>query len=195
MKADHIADRLIDERTQRGWTQEELAERSGTSPTTISNLESRQIRRPQYRTVRKLALALNITVEELTEGPGFDLPELKAVRERHGMNRGELALRSGIPTDAIAAFEEGTRRAPINTTQLLAFALDTFTAELIFSQEAFKRFKEEDERENRRIAEQLARMAPEEIRAEVEADPVARKIRDAFAQEAERRSREQPEAG
>jgi transcriptional regulator with XRE-family HTH domain len=55
----------MDLRVQQELTQEELAAKAGTSPTTISNLESGRVARPQYRTLRKVAAALGVDVEEL----------------------------------------------------------------------------------------------------------------------------------
>ena len=56
----------MDLRAEQDLTQEELAERAGTSPTTISNLESGKIKNPHYRTLRRVATALGVGVEELT---------------------------------------------------------------------------------------------------------------------------------
>lgn len=64
-----IGDRVMDLRTERGLTQEELADRAGTSPTTISNLEGGKIKNPHYRTLRGVATALGVGVEELTGPP------------------------------------------------------------------------------------------------------------------------------
>jgi transcriptional regulator with XRE-family HTH domain len=61
-----IGNRVMDLRDQRNLTQEELAERAGTSPTTISNLESGKIKNPHYRTLRRVATALGVGVGELT---------------------------------------------------------------------------------------------------------------------------------
>lgn len=198
--------RIRQARRRAGLSQEELAKTSGVSPATVAQVELGH-RQPQGRTLRKLAAALGVEVaelveEEVNEAPkvrrqpeenakGFDLPELKAVRERRGMSRDELAFRTGVPTAIITQFEEGTKRADMDTVQLLAFTLDTFSAELIVSREQFEAFKAEDERQNRWIAEQRAKRSPEEVAADD--SPAMRKLRDAFVREDERRKRERPE--
>ncbi len=63
----HIGDRLREVRTRRLLTQEELAERAGVSPSTVVNIE-RDNREPHFRTIRKLAKALDVEpIELLTE--------------------------------------------------------------------------------------------------------------------------------
>jgi transcriptional regulator with XRE-family HTH domain len=62
-----LGDRVMDLRRARGQTQEELAKKAGTSPTTISNLESGKIKNPQRRTLRRIAAALGVSVEELED--------------------------------------------------------------------------------------------------------------------------------
>ena len=51
-------------RTERGWTQEELAERAGLSPRGIRALEQGERSRPYKHTVRVLADALNLSGQE-----------------------------------------------------------------------------------------------------------------------------------
>ena len=55
----HIGDRL-----REVLTQEELAERAGVSPSTVVNIE-RDNREPHFRTIRKLAKALDVEPTEL----------------------------------------------------------------------------------------------------------------------------------
>ncbi len=55
------------QREEREWTQEQLAEKADLDQTFISGIE-RGSRNPTIITVNKLARALKITVSELTEG-------------------------------------------------------------------------------------------------------------------------------
>jgi transcriptional regulator with XRE-family HTH domain len=55
------------QREERKWTQEQLAEKADLDQTFISGIE-RGSRNPTIITVNKLARALKITVSELTEG-------------------------------------------------------------------------------------------------------------------------------
>jgi transcriptional regulator with XRE-family HTH domain len=60
----YIGDRLREVRARRLLTQEELAEKSGVSPSTVANIE-RDHRAPHFRTIRKLAKALDVDPTEL----------------------------------------------------------------------------------------------------------------------------------
>lgn len=60
----HIGDKLRAARTRWLLTQEELAERAGVSPSTVANIE-RDNREPHFRTIRKLAKALDVDPTEL----------------------------------------------------------------------------------------------------------------------------------
>ena len=59
-------DKLRAVRTRRLLTQEELAERVGVSPSTVVNIE-RDNREPHFRTIRKLAKALDVQPKELVK--------------------------------------------------------------------------------------------------------------------------------
>jgi DNA-binding XRE family transcriptional regulator len=61
----YIGDRLREVRARRLLTQEELSEKSGVSPSTVANIE-RDHREPHFRTIRKLAKALDVDPSELT---------------------------------------------------------------------------------------------------------------------------------
>ncbi len=60
----YIGERLKATRTRRLLTQDELAERAGVSQSTIANIE-RDNAEPQFRTIRKLAKALDVDPTEL----------------------------------------------------------------------------------------------------------------------------------
>jgi transcriptional regulator with XRE-family HTH domain len=60
----YIGENLKATRTRRLLTQEELAERAGVSQSTIANIE-RDNAEPQFRTIRKLAKALDVDPTEL----------------------------------------------------------------------------------------------------------------------------------
>ena len=59
----YIGEKLKEIRTRRFLTQEELAEKAEVSHSTIVNIE-RNHAEPQFRTIRKLAKALNIDPTE-----------------------------------------------------------------------------------------------------------------------------------
>jgi transcriptional regulator with XRE-family HTH domain len=59
--------RIREKRLEKGWTQLELAEKSGVPQPTISQIESGNRRFPTYENIKKIAKALEINIEELTE--------------------------------------------------------------------------------------------------------------------------------
>ncbi len=60
----YIGKKLREVRTRRLLTQDELAEKASVSQSTIANIE-RNNAEPQFRTIRKLAKALDIDPTEL----------------------------------------------------------------------------------------------------------------------------------
>jgi transcriptional regulator with XRE-family HTH domain len=60
----YIGEQLRNIRTRRLLTQDELADKAGVSQSTIANIE-RNHAEPQFRTIRKLAKALDVDPTEL----------------------------------------------------------------------------------------------------------------------------------
>jgi transcriptional regulator with XRE-family HTH domain len=60
----YIGEQLRNARTRRLLTQDELAAKAGVSQSTIANIE-RNNAEPQFRTIRKLARALDVEPTEL----------------------------------------------------------------------------------------------------------------------------------
>ena len=60
----YIGENLKQARTRRLLTQDELAEKAGVSQSTVANIE-RDNAEPQFRTIRKLAKALDVEPTEL----------------------------------------------------------------------------------------------------------------------------------
>ena len=60
----YIGDKLKEVRTRRLLTQIELAEKSGVNPTTIVRVERNQAE-PHFRTIRKIAKALDMDPKDL----------------------------------------------------------------------------------------------------------------------------------
>ncbi|MEB4893705.1 helix-turn-helix transcriptional regulator [Bacillus thuringiensis] len=52
-------------RLQKGWTQLDLAKKSGVPQPTISQIESGERKYPTYQNIKKIAEALGIKAEEL----------------------------------------------------------------------------------------------------------------------------------
>lgn len=64
---DPLVPQLIAARTRRGWSQERLAEKAGTTQATVSRLE-RGERRPSVALLRELADALGFDVRLVARG-------------------------------------------------------------------------------------------------------------------------------
>jgi HTH-type transcriptional regulator, competence development regulator len=62
----YIGEQLRNARTRRLLTQDELAAKAGVSQSTIANIE-RNNAEPQFRTIRKLARALDVEPTELVK--------------------------------------------------------------------------------------------------------------------------------
>jgi transcriptional regulator with XRE-family HTH domain len=60
----YVGDKLREVRTRRLLTQTELSEKSGVNATTIVRIEGNQVE-PHFRTIRKLAKALDVDPTEL----------------------------------------------------------------------------------------------------------------------------------
>lgn len=65
MEKNNIADKIKNYRTQLGLTQEELAIKAKIPYTTLIKIESGQVKNPTVRTLKKIATALDITVDNL----------------------------------------------------------------------------------------------------------------------------------
>jgi transcriptional regulator with XRE-family HTH domain len=60
----HIGENLKRARFKAGLTQQELADKAGTTQTTVARIETDTVE-PEIRTIRKLAAALDIRIPEL----------------------------------------------------------------------------------------------------------------------------------
>jgi transcriptional regulator with XRE-family HTH domain len=62
----YIGKNLKDARFRAGLTQAELAEKAGTTQTTVARIE-RDAVQPEVTTIRKLAAALGVTISDLLD--------------------------------------------------------------------------------------------------------------------------------
>ena len=62
----YIGENLKDARFRAGLTQAELAEKAGTTQTTVARIE-RDAVQPEVTTIRKLAAALGVTISDLLD--------------------------------------------------------------------------------------------------------------------------------
>lgn len=59
--------KIKEKRLEKGWSQYKLAEMSGVSQPTICQIENGNRKYPTYENIKKLAKALEISIEELTD--------------------------------------------------------------------------------------------------------------------------------
>lgn len=71
---DDISERISDIRSESGLTQKELADRAGITQGALSQIENGN-RTPTLLVLRKLARALNISVEDLIGEPTYEYPD------------------------------------------------------------------------------------------------------------------------
>jgi len=65
MNKSKLAKNINKFRKERGWTQEQLAENSGVTYTTIIKLEQGVVENPTLRTLEKLAKAFEVSIDNL----------------------------------------------------------------------------------------------------------------------------------
>ncbi|WP_458358278.1 helix-turn-helix domain-containing protein [Peribacillus frigoritolerans] len=63
----NIINKIKEKRLEKGWTQFELAEKSGVPQSTISQIERGNRKYPTHENIMKIVKAMEITVEELEE--------------------------------------------------------------------------------------------------------------------------------
>jgi transcriptional regulator with XRE-family HTH domain len=72
-----IGARLFELRDSRGWTQDKVAEEAGVSHTTVVGLETGRIKDPRTVTLRRLARAFDMDLDEF-RGEGVSGPKVLA---------------------------------------------------------------------------------------------------------------------
>lgn len=60
-----MENRIQEIRWKKGWSQQQLANRSGVSKSAISALENQKIKHPSFEIIHQLAKALGVDVSEL----------------------------------------------------------------------------------------------------------------------------------
>ncbi|MBY0155442.1 helix-turn-helix domain-containing protein [uncultured Metabacillus sp.] len=81
--------RIRDKRLEKGWTQFELAERSGVPQPTISQIERGNRKHPTHKNIMKIAKALEINLEELNEMPICPNCSITKVLKTHSYDGGD----------------------------------------------------------------------------------------------------------
>ncbi|WP_274655601.1 helix-turn-helix domain-containing protein [Paenibacillus humicola] len=59
--------KIREQREKKGWSQLELAEKSGVPQPTLSGIERGERKYPTYENIKKIAIALEIDIKELDE--------------------------------------------------------------------------------------------------------------------------------
>lgn len=89
-----FGDYIREARKDRGWTQEELAERLRVSPTTVSNWERLNRPDPDKEQVNDLVAALGLSAEQLLTMMGYRLTPPAAARLPRQLVLALLTLRA-----------------------------------------------------------------------------------------------------
>ncbi len=67
IKEVHTINKIRTIRLEKGWTQQELADKSGVPQPTISQIEKGNRKYPTHETIKKIARALGVDIDELDE--------------------------------------------------------------------------------------------------------------------------------
>jgi transcriptional regulator with XRE-family HTH domain len=133
--SNNFASRLIQARTARGWSTEDLAKKAGIAPEVIARIESGQMRDGWQ--FSNLATALGVDLRWLATGIEEKVPaavgtqgmqreestfasRLKATRLACGFSQQQLAERVGIRQTTIANLESGRNKRCRESMQLAA---------------------------------------------------------------------------
>jgi transcriptional regulator with XRE-family HTH domain len=98
-------------------------------------------------------------------GNESDLPRLKALRAERGWSVRRLAQEANLSPATVNEIELGKRRAQDGTVAKLTEALGVGRAELIFTPEQVRVWRDQDEAENTLLAQRLASLTDRELRA------------------------------
>ncbi len=214
-------------RKERGLTQAKLAVQAGLDPSSLSQIET-GARRPNTRTLEKLAGVLGVEVADLFPKVQSPLPDfeverreatdvvIEAARQQAAQDRqaAARAFESERPQTYFKRHEnEALQRLLQYPADELAGALLTLALRIVWLEEALPdsstslsvedfpaeqvaAFLAENEHDNERIKQELAKLTPGEIKERIFADPPSRRIRDAYAETERRRTRDRakPEA-
>ena len=105
-------------RAERGWTQNELAKRSGVDRTTIASIETGKVANPSAETFIKLARAFSVRLEELHHIAGYiDSNVLLRVHKEtleEILDRFRIVMPSTVPIYADFPFHAGKPVEPMD---------------------------------------------------------------------------------
>jgi len=119
-------------RWDRGFTQQQLAERIGISASYLCEIE-RGAKSPSVKVVKRLADELHLPVTALVKGQVEPLAfgeRLKSERQKRGLGRAELALAAGLTENQIDSYEAGRSQPGGRELRHLAAALELPATEL-----------------------------------------------------------------
>lgn len=134
-----FAIRFKKEREQRGWTQDDVAEKLGLQRSTIAGYESVEKNRiPREETLNDIADLFNTSIDYMLGRTDDRTPtlnykkilptlqqRLKETRTKYGLSIEELAEKIGWQPDTLTALEENPKKIPgQRTLDKLAEALD-----------------------------------------------------------------------
>jgi transcriptional regulator with XRE-family HTH domain len=113
-----LDDKIKQLREERGWTQDELAKRSGLDRAYIAAIETKQIKKPSVESFLKLAHAFKIRPEELYQAAGYikDASTIIPYKESWDeiLVRFNIAMPSSVPIYEDFPFHAGEDVRPID---------------------------------------------------------------------------------
>jgi transcriptional regulator with XRE-family HTH domain len=113
-----LDDKIKQLREERGWTQDELAKRSGLDRAYIAAIETKQIKKPSVESFLKLARAFKIRPEELYQAAGYIKDVTTIIPHKEPWDeilvRFNIAMPSSVPIYEDFPFHAGEDIRPID---------------------------------------------------------------------------------
>lgn len=125
----NLGEFIKQKRTEKNISSRELARRSGVSQPYISQLENNKVINPTNDILRKLAIGLGISYNDLLKKTYLlsnnNFGELvREIRLSKRLSLKDLAEKSGLSCPYLSRIENGKRKPSANTIKKLADALD-----------------------------------------------------------------------
>lgn len=130
-------ERIRHHRCRKGYGLEELASLAGISYSYLRGIE-RGLVTPSIRCLQKIAAALELPLPGLL-APGSSLgSKLAGIREERGLNRSQLARKSGLSPGMIGQIERDRVQPSLQTVEKIACALDLSPCYFIAAEEGLE---------------------------------------------------------
>lgn len=109
-------------REQKDWTLSDFAKKADVSVSYLSEIERGNVY-PAIDTLKRIAKALDTSLQDLIGRGGILGSKLKMVREEQGLTQGDLAKQAGVSAGLIGQIEQGKVQPSLQTVEKIAEAV------------------------------------------------------------------------